>query len=148
MFTRILVPLDGSKRAEMILPYVEELATCVEATVILVEVVEPIPVILDAHDSVIAMQMEDMKEREQEARTYLTAQVGEFRSRGIQSRMRIMHGSVAEAICVQAEADNIDLIAMASHGRGGLGQVVYGSVASAVLHKSHTPLLLIRASDS
>jgi len=148
MFTKILVPLDGSARAEAILPYVEDLAARKDATVIFMEVVEPIPIIMDAHESVIVMQMDELRVREQEARAYMTARAGEFRARGLQARIRMQHGPVAEAICNQAEADGVDLIAMASHGRGGLGQMVYGSVASAVLHKTDKPMLLIRSRDA
>ncbi len=145
MFSKILVPLDGSSRAEAILPYVEEIAALNEATVILLEVVEPIPVIIDAHESMLTLQMDEIKAREAEAREYLSARVGEFRSKGIRTQMRIMRGAVAEAICQQAGTDDVDLIAMASHGRGGLGRMVYGSVANSVLHKAHTPMLIVRA---
>ena len=46
-----------------------------------------------------------------------------------------------------AARENADLIAMASHGRTGLGRVFYGSVAAGVLHRADRPLLLIRAQD-
>jgi nucleotide-binding universal stress UspA family protein len=54
---------------------------------------------------------------------------------------------VVEAICNAAIADDVDLVAMASHGRGGLGRVVYGSVAAGVLERLDRPLLLIRSRD-
>lgn len=147
MYKRILVPLDGSSRAEKILPHVEELAHRFEASVIFLEVVEPVPVIMDAHESVITMQMDEMKFREDEARSYLTARAGEFKQLGVSTSFRLLHGPVVEAICSVAEADDVDLVAMASHGRGGLGRMVYGSVASGVLEHIDRPLLLIRARD-
>jgi nucleotide-binding universal stress UspA family protein len=52
---------------------------------------------------------------------------------------------VAPSIITVAEREEIDLIAMASHGRSGLPQMFYGSVAAAVLHKIDRPLLLVRS---
>jgi nucleotide-binding universal stress UspA family protein len=52
-----------------------------------------------------------------------------------------------EAITKTAELEGADLIAMASHGRTGLSQVFYGSVAAGVLHRANRPLLLVRSRD-
>jgi nucleotide-binding universal stress UspA family protein len=148
MYKKILVPLDGSGRAEKILPHVEALAQCTGASVIFMEVVEPVPVIMDAQQAVITMQMDEMKSREDEAQSYLTGLAGEFKARNVGASMRVMHGPVVEAICTTAVAEDVDLVAMASHGRGGLARMVYGSVAAGVLQRLDRPLLLIRASDS
>jgi nucleotide-binding universal stress UspA family protein len=145
MYKKILVPLDGSGRAEQILPHVEELATCFEASVIFMEVVEPVPMVMDTHESVIRMQLDEMNFRENEARVYLKGLAGEFRQKGISTSMRILRGPVVDAINQVAEAEGVDLIAMASHGRGGLARVVYGSVAAGLLQHMDRPLLIIRA---
>lgn len=147
MYKKILVPLDGSGRAEKILPHVEELAHCYGASVIFMEVVEPVPVVMDAHESVVTMQLDEMKFREDEARSYLSARAGEFHQKKISASTRILHGPVVDAICDVANADDVDLVAMASHGRGGLSRMVYGSVAAGVLEHLDRPLLLIRARD-
>jgi nucleotide-binding universal stress UspA family protein len=93
------------------------------------------------------MRLDDLKFREDEARSYLNARAGEFRGRGVNASVRLLHGPVVEAICDVATADNVDLVAMASHGRGGLARVVYGSVAAGVLERLDRPLLLVRARD-
>ena len=79
---------------------------------------------------------------------YLATTQGEFREKGITARTRIAQGPVVEAIIDAAEREGADLIAMASHGRTGLPQVFYGSVAAGVLHCVDRPLLLIRSVDS
>jgi nucleotide-binding universal stress UspA family protein len=145
MYKKILVPLDGSHRAEAILTHVEELATCFEATVVLLEVIEPVPVIVDAHESVVTLQMDEMKFREQEAKAYLNSRVGEFRQKGIKVGTRIVNGPVVDAILSLADSEAVDLIAMASHGRGGLERMVFGSVAEGVLHRANKPMLLVRS---
>ena len=148
MYKKILVPLDGSARAEKILPHVEELAHCYGASVVFMEVVEPVPVVMDSHESVITMQLDEMKFRDDEARSYLAARAGEFTAKKITVSTRILHGPVVEAICDIANTEHVDLVAMASHGRGGLSRMVYGSVAEGVLQHLEQPLLLIRARDS
>jgi nucleotide-binding universal stress UspA family protein len=58
------------------------------------------------------------------------------------------HGPIVKAIIDTAESQDVDLVAIASHGRSGLFQVFYGSVAAGVLQRIDRPLLLIRARES
>ena len=64
---------------------------------------------------------------------------------GIKTKIRIVIGSVVHRIVNTAESEGADLIAMSSHGRGGLVWVIYGSVTAGVLHQVDRPLLLIRS---
>ena len=139
MYHTILVPLDGSKRAESILSHVEELARRYDAKVILVQVVEPTPLVMD-----FERYKDDLKEKAQEAERYLACIKGEFREKRIDARTRVVHGPVVEAITMVAERENADLIAIASHGRSGLSRVFYGSTAAGILYRVDRPLLLIR----
>jgi nucleotide-binding universal stress UspA family protein len=146
MYRTILVPLDGSKRAEAILPHVEDLAHRYGAKVIFLEVVEPEPVVVadslhEAYDS------KRYTRRLTEIEYYLKAHRGEFQAKGIAAQMCVSEGPVVEEIIKIAERENVDLIAMASHGRTGLPRVFYGSVAAGVLHRVDRPLLLIRSLD-
>jgi nucleotide-binding universal stress UspA family protein len=145
MYHTILVPLDGSKRAEAILPHVEELAQYNSATVIFVRVVEPEPVVLSPPESRLALDAMKFEQRTREAEDYLACLKGEFREKGIQARTHLAHGGVVEAILDIAKHEEAGLIAMASHGRTGLARVFYGSVAAGVLHRIDRPLLLIRS---
>ena len=145
MYNTILVPLDGSKRAEAILPHVEELAQRYDARVIFLQVVESIPIIVGPEGALVTLRQEELERRTKQAESYLAALQGEFRKKGIEARTRVAYGPVVEAIINAAEREGADLIAIASHGRSGLSQVFYGSVAAGVLHRVDRPLLLVRS---
>ena len=150
MYKTILVPLDGSKRAERILRHVEALAQGFEARVIFLQVVElpPDPPLGTVGPSVYVTEyQEEFEKRTKRAQSYLAGLEGEFQEKRIEAESRTTYGSVVQAIIDAAEREGADLIAMASHGRGGLSQVFYGSVAAGVLHRVDRPLLIIRARD-
>lgn len=147
MYSKILVPLDGSKRAEKILPHVEELARLYDAEVVFLQVLECPPVVsgfvvspFDEEECRKASQ-----QRKEEVESYLAIWQGKFHEKGIANRMVLRHGPIVEAILEAAESEDVDLIALASHGRTGLSGVFYGSVAVGVLHRADRPLLLIRS---
>lgn len=143
MYKSILVPLDGSARAERILPHVEPLAQRFEARLILLRVIEPAGS-LPPPEQPDFIQRSLEAEREQ-AQSYLKAKAGELRTRGLETQSQVLVGSAATTICSVADSEEVDLIAMASHGRGGLARVFYGSVTAAVLNQVDRPLLLVRA---
>ena len=145
MYKTILVPLDGSKRAEAILPHVEELASRYEARVVLVRVIEPIPYVMGPEGTPLVLHEQELKQRRRDAEAYLAARQGSLREKGIEAKSRILQGPVVGAIIEAAEREGADLIAMASHGRSGLSQCFYGSVASGVLNRIDRPLLVVRS---
>ena len=146
MYKTILVPLDGSKRAEVILPHVEALAHRYQAQVIFLSVVEPEALVVSAEPFYTQVDEAVYAQRVDQVKTYLDAQCGEFREKKIAAKCEIGHGPVVESIINAAEREDVDLIAMASHGRTGLSRVFYGSIAAGVLHRVDRPLLLIRSS--
>ena len=145
MYNTILVPLDGSKRAEAILRYVEELAQCYQAKVILLHVIEPEPPVVGPDLVYPGLSDEELERRAKEAESYLAARQGEFREKGIEVKTRVAHGPIVAEIINAAEREGAELIAMASHGRTGMARVFYGSVAAGVLHRIDRPLLLVRS---
>ena len=145
MYKTILVPLDGSKRAEAILPHVEELAQRYEAKVIFFRVVEPPPLMVTPGQPDLRLHQQKLEQETKDAERYLRAIQGEFQQLGVNARMEFSHGAVVEAIIAAAARHEADLIALASHGRSGLAQVFYGSVAAGVLQRVDRPLLLIRS---
>ena len=147
MYKSILVPLDGSKRAEVILPHVEDLAQRYAARVIFMGVVEPEPVVVTAEPVYTKIDEEVYERRVEQVKLYLEARCGEFREKGIETEVELGHGPIVESIINAAERDDVDLIAMTSHGRTGLSRVFYGSIAAGVLHRVDRPLLLIRSLD-
>ena len=145
MYKTILVPLDGSKRAEAILPHVEELAQRYEAEVVFVRVLEPIPYVSGPEGMPVTLREQELELRRKDAEQYLKARRGEFREKGIEAKGVVFQGPVVEAITDAAEREEADLIAIASHGRSGLAQCFYGSVAAGVLNRADRPLLMIRS---
>jgi nucleotide-binding universal stress UspA family protein len=147
MVKKILAPVDGSKRAEKILPYIEELALRHEATVIFLQVVEPALNIAAPYDGGAYVDYERSNQLLAEAKAYLNCLVGELREKGAAAKAIVDYGPVVRAILDVAEREQVDLIALASHGRTGLSRVFYGSVAAGLLQQADRPLLLIRAKD-
>ncbi len=145
MYKNILVPLDGSKRAEAILPHVENLALSLNAKVIFFIVAEPS--LMLEYDEVIDMStyLERSDKQKKDAESYLASLQEKFRAKGIEVQILIGHGPVTKAIIDAAEEKNVGLVAMASHGHGGLLRTFYGSVAAGVLQRIDCPLLLIRS---
>lgn len=145
MYHTILVPLDGSKRAEQILPHVEILANCFSAQVILLQIIETIqPADLDYPSELVAETW--INEHVQQAQAYFSELDWEYKHHG-EVKSLIEKGPIVQTILRVADRENADLIALASHGRTGLARVFYGSVAAGVLHRIDRPLLIIRAND-
>ena len=153
MYKKILVPLDGSARAEKILPHVEALATQSKADVILLEVVEPASADFTPSLNMMVTPQEldlywqSLQAAEKAAQDYLKKKLGELDKKNIHAEAIVKRGVAVDAIIEVAKSKKVDLIAMASHGRSGLSRVFYGSVANGLLHKVDRPLLLIRAED-
>lgn len=144
MYKTILVPLDGSKRAEAILPHVENMALQYGAKIIFLQVLQPLVnyqagTVTDHHFQAA------YDHHNREAESYLATWVDEFRKKGLTAEKYIDRGPIVEKIITFAENMKIDLIAIASHGRTGISRVFYGSVASGLLNRIDRPLLLIRS---
>ncbi|MBN1930766.1 MAG: universal stress protein [Desulfobacterales bacterium] len=148
MYKRILVPLDGSPRAEKILNHVEEMALRFKAQVIFLQVVNPFVPIMDSYTDLLEQSLNEIKRQVEKSKSYLSAWRGNFRKKGIHSRKIVEQGPVVDTILKIAQQEEVDLIAMASHGRSGLSRVFYGSVAVGILHRVDRPLLLIRVLES
>ena len=147
MYEKILVPLDGSKLAEVALSHVEQLAWELHSSLILLRVVKP-PRSLESPraEDLMALNREREAVFRREAETYLVARRGELRTKNIKVSTRVtVSEGVALAILDFAEQDGVDLIAMSTRGRSGVNRWVYGSVAEKVLQGASCPVLLIRA---
>jgi len=151
MYNNILVPLDGSARAEDILPHVVELASKCRSTVTVMQVVE----IKTSFDGAEFMSLTGGAELSMTiekdkifAETYLDEVKERLQAKGIKAKTRVAFGPVVDAIIFAAQQEKADLIAMASHGRTGAACVFYGCVATGVLHRVDRPLLIIRSQRS
>jgi nucleotide-binding universal stress UspA family protein len=147
MYKTILVPLDSSGRAEQILPHVEQLAQRFGARIILLQVVEPVVGTLADYREGTRFPPTEVDHQIQAARSYLTVLQSKLQERGFDTEIQVEYGPVVPTIQAAADQHQVDLIALASHGRTGLARVFYGSVAAGVLNRVDRPLLLIRAQE-
>lgn len=147
MFRTILVPLDGSPRAEAIFPYVEQLATSFDAEIVFLRVFEPDFSLVDSYGHPPEFYTTLSEHWQGEVKSYLEGVGKIFSQKGLRARWLVEGGPVVGTIIKVAERVGADLIAMSSHGRTGFARVFYGSVAAGVLHQVDRPLLLIRAEE-
>jgi nucleotide-binding universal stress UspA family protein len=142
MYTRVMVPLDGSRLAEGILPFILQIAGPLDLEVVLVRVVQPIvPQALEGTGGVV---VDDVPARLREAREYLAPVATDLRRRGVRVTTDARHGDPVTELVAAARDAGADLIAMTTHGRSGLGRLLFGSVAEAVLRQANLPVLMMR----
>lgn len=148
MYHKILVPLDGSQRAEAILPHVEEMAQLYKAEVILLQVLASDTMSAAAYHRPPHLELDTLfREHEAEAKSYLNQCQTNLQSKNITSCAFVEYGPVVATIIEVAQREEADLIAIASHGRSGLSRALYGSVAAGVLSQFNRPLLLVRSPE-
>lgn len=144
MYNKILVPLDGSKRAEAVFPHVEEMARRYDAEIIFL-CVQELHVMLEWDEVVDLGKCHDTFDiRKKETESYLAQHKRKFRKKGIKADAHVVYGPVVKSILTAAEEMDADVIVMASHGLSGLPRTFYGSVTAGVLQKIDRPLLIIR----
>lgn len=139
---KILVPLDGSRLAEAVLPKAVEAARASGAKVELLRAVE-------AHTFPGADPTESQIKVVREGEEYLAEVAARLKADGVQDvGTSVWYGSAAYAIVEAARLHKVDLIAMTTHGRSGLGRLILGSVAESVLRGTTTPVLLVRVPEA
>ena len=137
MFRKILVPLDGSEVAESILPKVSELAKLSGAEVALLTVV-----MAYSFPGIDPTEVEVKVVRA--AEDYLEREAKLLEEQGVKVSTHVRYGHDVEEILAHAEGEDIDLVAMASHGRSGLGRWIMGSVSQRVSAHCSKPVLILR----
>jgi nucleotide-binding universal stress UspA family protein len=145
MYKKILVPLDGSKTAEAVLPHARSLAYAEGAEIILLNIAANPAMEFAFTDPAIAASA--VAEEEQESKKYMAKVENELKSAGFKVSVMLREGGAAEGILQAAEAVGADVIAMSTHGRSGPARWLLGSVADRVVRHSRFPLMLIRAND-
>ena len=148
-FARILCPLDGSKNGEAALPYVESLPITTNAEVVLIQVITPhhYDIELGEHytSHVGRLTEEYVLHASASAREYLDTIKERLAKLKIVVSCEVEVGSPAKIIVSYAEENDINLIAISTHGRSGISRWLMGSVADKVLHATDIPILLVRA---
>jgi nucleotide-binding universal stress UspA family protein len=141
-FRQVLVPLDGSALAETILDSALACAPLSSAHCTLLEVVRPRTEV-GAH--IVHLTDEQQRTAILRAEEYLAGVREQLGARKTMVTTRaVLHPFPAQAIVETARELDADLIALATHGRGGISRLVIGSTADKVLRTTHTPVLLYR----
>jgi nucleotide-binding universal stress UspA family protein len=144
MINHILIPLDGSTLAECVLPHVVTIARGANASITLLHVLELPHAITDKQ----AVDPLEWHLRKQEAEEYLNNIAVKLRDNNLKVEHVIMEGSPAECVIDFAHNNDVDLIAVSSHGRSGLSGWNVSSVVQKIILRSSKSLLLIRAYGS
>jgi nucleotide-binding universal stress UspA family protein len=138
MYRKILVPLENSDYDEAIVEHVSRLAHACGASILLVHVA----------DGWVARNIRQLSLRESEEmardREYLESVARRMAADGLDVEPILAGGDPSREIVELADREECDLIAMSTHGHRFLSDLIYGSVANAVRHKSTVPVLLVR----
>ena len=143
MYKKILVPLDGSQLAEEILDPVEDLSQKLRAQVLFLQVEEK-PLMLGYDEVVDPSAYQKQEQRKKQMESYLSRIEKRFQEKGIETKHYIAYGPVVGTLLVIAEKDDVDLIALASHGLDGSYRAMCRSVVARLLERARRPLLIIR----
>ncbi len=149
MYKKIMVPLDGSKLAETVLPHLETVVKgCESPEVIFVQAVEPLTIPYGRELSQFT-SFEQLKafetHQKSEAEKYLKEIVERLRKAGANARSVVIYGRASETLVDFVNNNNVDLVIMATHGRSEVGRWVWGSVADRLLRSLNVPILMVRA---
>lgn len=144
---KILVPLDGSELSRAVLPLAMELGKSLGASLVLMHAVS-VPWVEYPGVGAPAVVAETLDELKGAAAKLLASAAAEIASEGSGVTTAVTVGPAADAISVIAEEEQAGLIAMSTHGRSGAGRWVLGSVADAVVRRTHLPCLLVRPAQA
>ncbi len=145
MFETIMVCLDGSKLSEQVLPYASEIAARFGSKIVLFRGITYLPgITVETETEGTATAIEASRHEEEEAREDLAQKAAQLGKRGLEVEVSTVRGIPEEVIVEFVETMSIDLIAMTTHGRTGVGRAFYGSVADHVVRNAARPVLIIR----
>jgi nucleotide-binding universal stress UspA family protein len=146
---KILVPLDGSEPGKAAIPHAVEMARVLGASLVFLQVLEPITGWAGAGTSVPSRSgLGGKTKRKNLALAYLNDIVKPLEKRGLKISTAVAFGSPADQILDYAKAKSVDVIAMSTHGRSGIGRWVFGSVTGKVLHAGDAAVLVVRAAKT
>lgn len=140
----VLVPLDGSFLAEEAIDLATQIGQLYQARYTLVRIVEPITRGFLVDGARTAVDVDAEEEAWHEATEYLKGVAARLRARGLHITADVRIGKPAAEILDLARAYGVSLIAMSTHGRGGVARLLVGSVADKVLRGATVPVLLYR----
>jgi len=145
MYKKMLVPVDGSLRSEVVVRHAAETAKAFGCSIRLLTVVD-----LDKRNSKVTEDASDeaaslawVESQIEEAENHLRPVAERFEEHGLKPEMEVRFGNPPVEILKAAAEYGTDIIAMATRSRRGVARLMFGSVADQVLKESHVPVLLI-----
>ncbi len=150
MQEKIIVPLDGSKVAEAVLPYVEEIAakmypdTMVDVTLMKVIPATKFNIPTRDRSAQAPQKPDELEEIHKEALQYLEMMAESLRPKFSKVNTLVAIGKTAEEIVNAAMEKKADVIAMSTHGFSGIKRLALGSVTEEVVRISDVPVLIVR----
>lgn len=144
MGQHVLVPIDGSSQAKKAFDYV--LAEIPDPTITLLHVINPVSAIAYGDDEYFDMEAYQTEERRRRDRAeqLFDEYREQAKERGVDVQTEVTRGKPAKRILETAEDRGVDHIVMGSHGRSGVGRVLFGSVAETVTRRSTVPVTVVR----
>ena len=141
----ILVPTDFSECGNYALSYAASLARTFKASIICVNVIEPIVPTVGYSGMTEPMPIADITEQLEDSAERELPKLAECEEcAGLDVEEMVVHGEAAAEIVRLAEERSVDLIVIASHGRTGLGRILFGSTAEAVVRHAACPVLVVK----
>lgn len=145
----ILLPTDFSEYSNYALRYATSLARTFGASIICVHVIEPMVPAVGYSGMTDSLPSADISDQlEESAGRELPQLAGREECAGLQVEEVITHGDAASEIVRVAKERNVDLIVVSSHGRTGLGRILFGSTAEAVVRHASCPVLVVKSVSS
>jgi nucleotide-binding universal stress UspA family protein len=153
MFSKLLVPLDGSKVGEAALPVIgqliDKMAPGAKIEIILIGVITLLRhwVVVGEASAPVSYSEEELKIIRDRVMDYLAKSGDTLKDKGITIKTMVSTGNASDEILKAAHENKADLIAMSTHGRSGLRRLAFGSITDKVLRGSHIPVLMVRAPE-
>lgn len=142
-YQKIVVPLDGSGWAQRAVPHAVEIARSNNAELILLHVFRP-PTYEYTDQLSLAGQDLQLDQLREQMKQYLIGVRSELRHEKLNVRCQLVEGpGIAHLICDFVNNEKADLVVMSTHGRSGLAEFIFGSVANKVMQCLKVPVLLV-----
>jgi nucleotide-binding universal stress UspA family protein len=138
----VLIPLDGSELAEDILEHALALGSLTGARYTLLEAIDPNTVVYISPPATVSISELEIERLREAAQKYLDGVAERLRARGYAVQIAVALAPPSTAILEHAHTNNVDAIAMSTHGRSGVRRLLLGSVADKVIRGAGTPLLI------
>jgi nucleotide-binding universal stress UspA family protein len=141
---KILAPLDGSELGESALPYAIEICRKTGATLHVLHIISTAYKMAGGTEYALKLQHQLLDVLHEEAKQYLAGVAEKLKKENIEFKTETTTGYPSVAILEYSKANNIDMIAISSHGQSGIDRFVMGSTTDKVIHNSEHPVLLVR----